>query len=146
MAPSPACIALIKRFEGCRLEAYLDSVGIPTIGYGHTRNVRLGDEVTLEEAEWMLQQDLKDVAAGILPLLLVEVTQGMFDAMCSFAFNLGVRALKNSTLLRKVNAGDKIGASEEFSKWVYAGGQKLPGLVKRRQAEADLFMSQAGGV
>lgn len=141
MSPSPACIALIKRFEGCKLDAYLDSVGVPTIGYGHIKNVMMGDRITLEEAEYLLQEDVKDKAAGILPLLLVEVTQGMFDALVSFAFNLGVRALKTSTLLRKVNDGDKIGASEEFGRWVHAGGQVLPGLVKRRRAESELFMS-----
>lgn len=141
MTPSAACVALIKRFEGCRLEAYRDSVGVPTIGYGHTKNVRMGDLITQAEADYMLAEDIKDHAAGILPLLLVEVTQGQFDALVSFAFNLGVRALKMSTLLRKVNDGDVFGASQEFGRWVYAGGQALPGLVKRRKAEADLFLS-----
>lgn len=141
MTPSPACIALIKRFEGCKLEAYRDSVGVPTIGYGHTKNVHMGDRITQAEADAFLAQDVKEHADGVLPLLLVQVTQGQFDALVSFAFNLGVGALKRSTLLRKTNDGDKIGASEEFGKWVYAGAQKLAGLVARRRAESQLFLS-----
>lgn len=141
MTPSAACVALIKRFEGCKLDAYLDAVGVPTIGYGHTKGVFMGDRITEAQADAYLHEDIEEHAKGILPLLLVPVTQGQFDALVSFAFNLGVGALKRSTLLRRVNDGDKFGASEEFHKWVFAKGQKLAGLVARRRAEAQLFLS-----
>ena len=141
MKPSPVCFALIKKFEGLCLIAYRDARGVPTIGYGHTRNVRMGDTCSTEQAEEWLIEDVDDHAKPILKLLLVKVTQGQFDALVSFAFNLGVRALKNSTLLRYLNAGDTELAAEEFAKWVHAGTQRLEGLVRRRDAERELFLS-----
>lgn len=140
MIPSSACISLIKEFEGCKLIAYLDSVGVPTIGYGHTRGVQLGQQVTQDEADSFLAEDVAEHAEGVLRLLLKPVTQGQFDALVSFAFNLGVGALKRSTLLRKVNDGDE-SAAEEFAKWVFAGGKVLKGLQRRRAAEMALFLS-----
>lgn len=120
--------------------AYLDSVGVPTIGYGHTKGVQLGQQITQEEADKYLAEDLAEHAEGVLKLLLVPVTQGQFDALCSFAFNLGVGALKRSALLRRVNDQDS-GAAEEFGKWIYAGGKVLKGLQRRRAAEMALFLS-----
>lgn len=135
-------IDLIKHFEGLRLDAYRDSVGVLTIGYGHTVDVRLDQRITTEEAEKILRDDLEVFMHGVLKAAEpLKLTQGQFDALVSFAFNLGLGSLKSSTLLKKLKAGDAAGASFEFQRWVYAGGKKLPGLVKRREAERALFVS-----
>ena len=132
-------IALIKEFEGCKLVAYLDSVGVPTIGYGHTKGVRIGLHCTQEEADAWLLEDLKDAEACVNGAVTVPLTQGEFDACCSFVFNLGCGRFRGSTLLRKLNASDYDGASLEFRKWDKADGHPLEGLTRRRTAEAALF-------
>lgn len=132
-------ISLIKRFEGIRLEAYQDSVGVWTIGYGHTEGVKQGDKISAEQADALLMYDLAIFQRGVNKSVTAAITQGQFDALVSFAFNLGVSALQGSTLLRKLNAGSD--ASGEFERWVYAGGVKLAGLVRRREAERALFVS-----
>lgn len=134
-------INLIKRFEGLRLEAYLDSVDVPTIGYGHTRGVKLGQTITQEQADAFLEEDIHEFELAIQRLVHVNLTQNQFDALVSFTFNLGIGSLKQSTLLKKLNAGDITGAANEFNRWVYAGGKKLTGLVKRRSAERLMFIS-----
>ena len=132
-------INLIKKFEGIRLEAYQDSVGVWTIGYGHTEGVKKGDKISADQADALLMHDLAIFQRGVNRAVNVPLTQGQFDALVSFAFNLGVGALQGSTLLRKLNAGSD--ASGEFERWVYAGGGKLAGLVRRREAERALFVS-----
>ena len=134
-------INLIKEFEGLRLEAYLDSVDVPTIGYGHTRGVKLGQTISQEQAEDFLEEDIHEFELAIQRLVHVNLTQNQFDALVSFTFNLGIGSLKQSTLLKKLNAGDITGAANEFNRWVYAGGKKLTGLVKRRSAERLMFIS-----
>lgn len=134
-------INLIKRFEGLRLEAYLDSVDVPTIGYGHTRGIKLGQTITQEQADAFLEEDIHEFELAIQRLVHVNLTQNQFDALVSFTFNLGIGSLKQSTLLKKLNAGDITGAANEFNRWVYAGGKKLTGLVKRRAAERLMFIS-----
>lgn len=134
-------IELIKRFEGLRLEAYLDSVDVPTIGYGHTRGIKLGQTITQEQADAFLEEDIHEFELAIQRLVHVNLTQNQFDALVSFTFNLGIGSLKQSTLLKKLNAGDITGAANEFNRWVYAGGKKLTGLVKRRSAERLMFIS-----
>ena len=147
-APSPAGGAnalsqngldLIKGFEGLRLSAYQDSAGVWTIGYGHTGNVKPGDRITQAQAEDLLQKDTAWAQQAVRDQVKVPLTQGQFDALTSFTFNLGAGALAKSTLLNKLNAGDYAGAQAEFGKWVHAGGQVLQGLVRRRAAEAELF-------
>jgi lysozyme len=140
MKPSGSCRALVRQFEGCRLQAYLDSVGVPTIGVGHTRSVKMGDHCSQEQADMWLSQDLEDAGAAVASLVKVPLTQGQFDALTSFVFNLGARRLATSTLLTLLNKGDYMGASGQFMLWVHAGGKVLDGLVKRRAAEAKLFM------
>lgn len=132
---------LTEQFEGLRLAAYLDSVGVPTIGYGHTRNVVMGMTCTQEQAEQWLQEDVQIAVDGVNRLVTVELTQNQFDALVDFAFNLGVGNLQHSTLLKLLNTGNYAGAAGEFEKWDKAGGQTLPGLLRRRQAERDLFNS-----
>lgn len=134
---------LIKGFEGLRLSAYQDSAGVWTIGYGHTGNVRPGDRITQAQAEALLQKDTAWAQQAVRDQVKVPLSQGQFDALTSFTFNLGAGALEKSTLLKKLNAGDYAGAQAEFGKWVHAGGQVLQGLVRRRAAEADLFGSSA---
>lgn len=144
MDASPACYALIKHFEGCRLTAYADSVGVWTIGYGHTKGVTRGQTITEAEADDLLRQDVAVAESGVRRNVKVPLTQGQFDALVSFVFNLGSEQLAESTLLRKLNASRYEEASAEFSRWVHAGGVELPGLVKRRAAERALFDSNAG--
>lgn len=140
---SPEGLAIIKRFEGCRLVAYRDSVGILTIGYGSTRAVREGMTITQQEADLRLVDDVRNAEVCVNGCVTVPMTQGEFDALVSFAFNLGCRALKNSTLLKKLNDSDYDGARAEFAKWCHAGGKELPGLVARRSAEAQRFEAMA---
>lgn len=139
MRISPEGLKFIKQAEGCSLTAYLDSVKVPTIGVGHTRGVKLGDTCTDEQADQYLLDDLESVYNDIEALVEVPLTQGQFDALCSFVFNLGGPALRGSTLLKLLNAGNYDAARAQFGKWVKAGGETLPGLVKRRAAEAAMF-------
>lgn len=134
-------LGLIRHFEGCKLEAYQDSVGVWTIGYGHTVGVREGTTCTEDEAEQYLREDIKRVETCVDKSVSADLTQGEFDSLCSFAFNLGCTALRNSTLLRLVNDGRMDEAAEQFRRWTHAGGRELPGLVTRRQAERELFDS-----
>ena len=140
MKTSQRGIYLIKRFEGVRLHAYKCPAGVPTIGYGHTVGVRMGQSITLAQAEQLLRDDLPIYEVGVLSFVKQPLTQGQFDALVSFAFNLGVGALGKSTLMRRLNAGDYAGAAGEFGKWVNAGGIRLRGLVLRREAERALFI------
>ena len=133
--------ALIKKYEGCRLKAYKCPAGVLTIGYGHTNNVRVDDVITQAEADKLLDIDIVIKEKEVNSVLRVPVTQGQYDALVSFAFNLGIGNLKKSTLLRLVNQGKYKNASNEFSRWVYAGGKVLTGLVKRRNEEKELFLS-----
>lgn len=132
---------IVKLYEGLRLEAYLCPAGVPTIGYGHTKGVSLGMTCTKEQAEEWLENDFYMARNDVNAVVKVPLTQNQLDALGSFVFNLGVRKLIQSTLLKKLNAGDYSGAAAEFDKWVFAGGKKLNGLVKRRAAEKQLFLS-----
>lgn len=143
MKTSPKGISLIKEFEGLSLDAYLCSAGVMTIGYGHTGGVQKGDRITEKKAEELLQDDLKKFENGVLRLVRVPLNQNQFDALVSFAFNLGVGNLGKSTLLRKLNGGDFAGAATEFVRWNKAGGRELAGLTRRRNAEAELFSTPA---
>lgn len=136
-------LALIKESEGLRLSTYLDAVGKPTIGYGHL--IRPGETfkgpISQQQAEALLRKDLYDTEQGIAKAVRVPITQGQFDALASFVFNLGAGRLRSSTLLRKLNAGDYAGAADQFLLWDKAGGKPLKGLTRRRQAERKLFLS-----
>ncbi|MEL6398144.1 MAG: lysozyme [Cyanobacteria bacterium P01_A01_bin.70] len=140
-------LTLVKHFEGRELQAYQDSVGVWTIGYGHTSaagppTVYAGQTISEAEAESILQKDLELFENGVRDLVTVPINGDQFSALVSFSFNLGLGALGGSTLLRKLNSGDYQGAANEFPRWVNAGGQPLPGLVRRRDAEQALFLSQ----
>lgn len=157
--PSQACIDLIKRYEGLFLNAYYCPASIITIGFGTTRypdgrKVKMGDICTVAEANQYLQFEVNEKAKAVSAMLHeVQVTQHQFDALVSFAYNVGTGALKGSTLLRKVLVnpndysishyktldGKPIPNSCEFLKWVRGGGKVLKGLVLRRATEADLY-------
>lgn len=146
MQTSDKGIALIKEFEGCKLTAYQDSVGVWTIGYGWTQPVdgkpiRAGMTIKQETAERLLKTGLVSYESDVFRLVKVGLTQEQFDALVSFTYNLGSRSLSTSTLLRKLNAGDYSGAAEEFLRWNKAGGKVLNGLTRRREAERALFLS-----
>lgn len=130
---------LTKRFEGLRLQAYSDVVGVWTIGYGHTRGVKRGDTCTEAQADQFLKGDMWICEAAVKRLVHVPLTQGQYDALCDFVFNLGEGNLASSTLLRKLNVRDYVGAREEFLRWNKAGGKVLSGLTARRKAEYELF-------
>lgn len=132
---------LIKQAEGCRLRAYRDSAEIWTIGYGHTAGVKAGDRITPLQADKLLREDVRTAEADVNRLVTVPLTQGQFDALCSFTFNLGSGNLSRSKLLLKLNAGDYDGAAAEFPKWCRTGGKRLPGLVRRRNAEQARFLA-----
>jgi GH24 family phage-related lysozyme (muramidase) len=142
MQTSQNGINLIKKFEGVRLVAYRahKSEENLTIGYGHySANIKPGQVITQAQAEVYLKQDLKRFEDAVNELKL-PINQNMFDALISFCYNVGENALKKSTLLKKIQAKDYIGASNEFVKWNKAGGEVLAGLTRRRLAEKDLFL------
>ncbi|MBF0428522.1 MAG: lysozyme [Magnetococcales bacterium] len=144
-----AAVDLIKNAEGCYLTAYYCPAGVPTIGYGHTKGVTPADvaqkkTITQAEADALLGQDLALVSEQVAHYVNVGLSDEQHGALVSFTFNLGVGNLAASTLLKKLNRGDYLGAADEFGKWVKAtvNGKKitLPGLVKRRAAEKNLFL------
>ncbi|MET3654071.1 lysozyme [Dyella japonica] len=143
MLPSQNAINLVKESEGLRLSAYRDVGGVPTIGYGHTAGVQMGQVITEDQANQFLADDL-DIAGGhVEKLVSVPLTQGQFDALTDFTFNLGFARLRDSTLLRVLNRGDYQAAAQQFKFWTLAAGQVMPGLVKRRAAETALFLSDS---
>jgi lysozyme len=146
-----AAVDLVRLCEGLYLKAYLCPAGVPTIGYGHTRGVRLGQTITAAQADALLAQDLDEAAAAVDRLVKVPITPEQRGSLASFVFNVGAdedaddvaEGLGDSTLLKLLNRGDYEGAAAEFGKWTKATvkgvKQDLPGLVKRRAAEAALF-------
>ena len=135
-------IALIKKFEGCELEAYQCSADVWTIGYGHTSGVAGGDPGTAEDADTMLTEYLHNYEGYVNDLVDVDLTQNQFDALVAWTYNLGPGALKESTLLRKLNDGDYKDAPYQIKRWNRAAGKVLDGLVRRREAEALLFKGE----
>lgn len=134
---------LIKRWEGFEPEVYLDAAGLPTIGYGHL--LRKGESwpngISKTEAEKLLAKDVQIAERAVLRLIKVPLSDEQFDALVSFTFNLGSGALQRSTLRSKLNRGNYKAVPVELMRWVYAGGRKLKGLIRRRKAEGSLFAS-----
>jgi lysozyme len=139
MRVSDICFEKIQEFEGLRLTAYKCPASVWTIGFGHTKGVKMGQTITKSQAETLLRGDLLPCEEYVRGLNL-ELTQGQFDALVDFCFNLGTAALQRSTLLQKIRTkADEQTIRGEFAKWVNAGGVRLQGLVKRRAWEADRF-------
>lgn len=143
-------IALIKSYESLKLKAYRDPVGIPTIGWGHTKGVQMGQTITISQAEEFLKEDLAVAETAIQTHVKVSLYQNQYDALVSFVFNVGSGAFKNSTLLKKLNMPhiipeDVQAVADEFKRWVYGtvNGKKikLNGLIRRRNEEAELFLT-----
>ena len=145
MTPSEQCYDLIKRFEGCKLEAYPDPAtgGDPwTIGVGHTGpEVKPGLRISQDIADAYLMKDTEHAADTVKRSVTVPLKQGQFDALVSLVFNIGSGNFQKSTLLRKLNAGDTLGAAQEIIRWNKAGGKEMLGLTRRRAAEQSMFMS-----
>jgi len=143
MKASDDIITFIANFEGWGGSPYLCSGGIATIGFGHTSNVKMTDPpITREQGLALLKKDIERFERAVSRLVTVPINQSQFDALVSFAFNLGEGALGESTLLRKLNAGDYVGAADQFLRWNKAGGRVLAGLTRRRKAERDWFLKR----
>ena len=135
-------LALIKRFEGCRLESYKCSANVLTIGYGHTSGVKETDTITQDEADKLLQEDVEQFEKHVDDNVTVELGQSQFDALVAWTFNLGVGNLRESTMLKKLNSEDYTSVPSEMKRWNKAGGKTLDGLIRRRKAESLLFESK----
>ena len=137
---------LIKLYEGYSSSPYLCPAQHWTIGYGaiwgmdDKRVTEDHPDINEDQADYLLRRDVKKSEMAVLRHIRVPLEDGQFNALCSFVFNLGSGALQSSTLRRKINRGDYIGAANEFPRWVYAGGRKLKGLVRRREHERSMFM------
>lgn len=145
MHVSPSGIDLICNFEGLRLNAYDDGVGVWTIGFGTTKypngiRVKKGDTCTLDQAKAYMQNDLKSFEQAVNSVVKVPVNQNQFDALVSLAYNIGSNAFKNSTLVKRLNEGNYKAAANQFDVWVNAGGKRMQGLVNRRTVEKALFL------
>jgi lysozyme len=142
MTINQAGLSLLKSCEGCKLEAYQDSVGVWTIGYGHT-----GDDVTpdlvitQDEADALLLQDLAKFENGVTDLVKVQLNSNQFSALVVFSYNVGIGNLKSSLLLRCINSLHYSDAAPQFLRWNKAGGVVVAGLTTRREKERDLFIS-----
>jgi lysozyme len=145
MKTSSKGVDLIKFYEGKSNKPYLCPANYWTIGYGHVISKedakKYSSGISDPIIEALLKKDLEKFERGVLRLIKVHITQEQFDALVSFAFNLGLGALQRSSLRAKINRQEYEAAAAEFSKWVWGGGKKLPGLVKRRAAEASLFLA-----
>ncbi len=135
-------LARLKQWEGLRLNAYQDSAGVWTVGYGHTGpDVRRGLTITTARAEALLLADLARFEAAVDGAVTVPLTDNQFGALVSFAFNVGEAAFRKSTLLKRLNAGRHDDVPAQLARWVHAGGKRVQGLVNRRAAEAGLWAS-----
>ena len=146
MSVSNKGVDLICEFEGKRLAAYDDGVGVWTIGFGTIKypdgnRVKKGDACTLEQAKEYMRHDLIEFEHTVNSSVKVPLNQNQFDALVSLAYNIGSNAFKSSTLVKKLNTGDYRGASDQFNVWINAGGKRMQGLVNRRDREKLLFLS-----
>lgn len=136
---------LLEQFEGLKLEAYLDSANIATIGYGTIKypsgsRVKIGDKITKAQAKEYKLHDLKEFENTVNTSVTVPLSQNQYDALVSLSYNIGSGAFKNSTLLKKLNNKDYKGSADQFLVWIKSGGKKVQGLVNRREAERKLFL------
>lgn len=136
-----AAIGLVAAWEGRSLVAYVDPVGIPTICDGFTHGVKLGDVATPERCDALTEQEVRRALAVVDGSTPGQLPEGVRVALTSFVYNVGPGAYGGSTLLRKLRAGDLAGACNQLPRWVYAGGKKLRGLERRREAERQICLS-----
>lgn len=134
-----AGLSLIKSFESLRLKAYRDTGGVATIGWGHTKGVKMGQTITEGQASDFLIDDLEEAESAVERFVSVPLNDNQFAALVSFTFNCGSEAFRRSTLRKKLNAGDYASVPGQLARWVNDNGKKLNGLVRRRRAEGDLW-------
>ena len=132
-------LALIKKFEGCELKAYRCPANVLTIGYGHIKDVKEGDQITKEEANYMLQEEMIEYEGYVNDMVDVELNQSQYDSLCAWVYNLGPTNFQSSTLLKVLNEGKYNEIPQQIKRWNKAGGEVLNGLIRRRLAEALLF-------
>ena len=141
-------LPIIRKFEGCKLKAYICPAGVVTIGWGSTRyedgsRVRMGDRITQDAADLLLLNEYRRFEDHVKRVVTSPINENQLGALVSFAYNVGLSALAKSTLLRLVNhSPDNAGVRDQFMRWTRGGGKILPGLVRRRKAEADLYFSK----
>ena len=135
-------LSLIKKFEGCELKAYRCAANVLTIGYGTTKGVTEDMEITKEEAENLLKEEMHEYEGYINDMVKVPLEQHQFDAMVSWVFNLGSGNLSSSTLLKKLNNSEYDEVPAQIKRWNKAGGKVLDGLIRRREAESLLFQNK----
>ena len=131
--------ALIKKFEGCETKAYLCSAGVPTIAFGRTKNVKMGDTCTQEQADAWLEEELEEYTGYVNDAVTQTLDQNQLDAMVAWTYNLGPTNLRSSTLLSVLNEGKMQEVPQQMRRWNKANGKVLPGLERRRLAESMLF-------
>ena len=139
MQTSQEGLSLIKKFEGCELEAYRCAASVLTIGYGSTKDVKEGDSITQEEADALLLHEMNEYEGYVKDSVTVDLDQNQFDALVSWVFNLGPSNLKASTMLKVLNNKEFEEVPSQIKRWNKAGGKVLQGLIRRREAEALLF-------
>ena len=132
-------LALIKKFEGCELEAYKCPAGVWTIGYGHTKDVKEGDKINKDEADYLLQEEMIEYESYIDDMVEVDLNQSQYDSLCAWVYNLGPSNLGSSTMLKVLNEGKYAEVPQQIKRWNKANGEVLTGLIRRREAEALLF-------
>lgn len=143
MFTSQIGVDLIKKYEGCKLVAYLCPAGVPTIGYGHTKGVKIGMTITQSQAEAFLKADIKPLE-GVLNKMGINYTQGQFDALISWLFNFGEGKFNSSTLKKKILAkANDVEITDQIVRWVNVNGKSMLGLKKRRIEEANLFLGRS---
>lgn len=133
-------LAILKEFEGCKLTVYKDLVGYLTVGYGQRTNLPEGTIITQDEADKLLEKSVELTSQGVKACVKVPLNENQFSALVCLAYNIGISALQESTLVRLLNASDYIGASRQFVRWDKAGGKDIPGLLRRRLTEKALFL------
>lgn len=133
-------LAILKEFEGCKLTVYKDLVGYLTVGYGQRTNLPEGTIITQDEADKLLEKSVELTSQGVKACVKVPLNENQFSALVCLAYNIGISALQESTLVRLLNASDYIGASQQFVRWDKAGGKDIPGLLRRRLTEKALFL------
>lgn len=140
---SAAGLLALTQYEGFQQDAYIPIAGdVPTIGFGHTEGVQLGQTITKEEALTLLREDVRNAEDAVRSCVKVPLTQGEMNAYTSLAFNIGRTAFCGSTLVRKLNSGDYAGACEEILRWHFVAGESVPGLVNRREAEFKMCIGE----
>jgi lysozyme len=135
-------LAITKAHESCRLKSYPDTGGVWTIGWGHTRGVKPGQTCTQAQADAWLVEDMGAAERDIANMVTVPLNQNQYDALADFVFNIGGPQFAESTLLRKLNEGDYIGAAEQFKRWIHDNGKIVNGLIARRADDKALFLAE----